>query len=509
MRTEAVIKNTSIAFIANIVLALIKLILRKVFLMYFDVSLIGYEGLFTSIFTVLSIAEMGSSSIFGFMLYKAVAENNCEDQSLVMSMYKQLYIFIGIFVFCIAIIILFLLNNFISYDNYNAFYVKFIYIIQLMNILCTYFLSYKRSLLYANQKSYIVVYYSALCDILGCILRIISIIVFKSFIFYSIVPLFTSILANKLIINYCNKNYPEIVEKKVSISDYKDHGVFKQLKAIFVSKISTVLYTTSDSILISAMIGIKYMGLYSNYLQFVGMGKTLLGHFSEPLGHSIGNLVYSEDQEKRTNMYRCIDLLGTYIGILSFTVGTSIFQRVIILVFGNQFLLSDWVVVATTLDFYVRCRGLAYNAFRGTVGHYEETQFIDLIAAFSNILFSILFAYRFGLEGILFATIIGNVLIQTGRAMITFKYSVKVSVFKEIMKEVYYLLVTAIIYILVAIICRSFKYNFLGLIESLIASIAVTIILGFIFTFKIFVRTSFLDYIIVIKSVIANKFVRN
>ena len=148
MRIKSVIKNSIVALILNLILYAFKFLLRKVFLLNFDVYLLGYEGLFSSIFLVLSIVEMGSGSIFGYMLYKAVSENDFDEQSVIIAIYKRVYIAVGIMVLIFGMIVFAFLRFFIQDSGYDINYLRLIYLIQLFTIVVAYFLSYSRGLLF-------------------------------------------------------------------------------------------------------------------------------------------------------------------------------------------------------------------------------------------------------------------------------------------------------------------------------------------------------------------------
>ena len=116
---------------------------------------------------------------------------------------------------------------------------------------------------------------------------------------------------------------------------------------------------------------------------------------------------------------------------------------------------------------------------------------------------------KYGIEGILFSTIIGNILIHFGRAKITFKYSVKTKVFMEILKEIYYLIVLFIILFISCTICSFYKNNTLGLLWSVITSAILSISMCILFTYR-FIRTSgFLIYLYEVSCLIKNKVIKD
>ena len=99
MRIKSVLKSVSASIISYMILFLAGILVRKLFLRNFEVELLGYEGLFSSVFMVLSAMDLGAGSMFSYMLYQALAQNDTKEISIIMSMYQKLYRCIGMLVF--------------------------------------------------------------------------------------------------------------------------------------------------------------------------------------------------------------------------------------------------------------------------------------------------------------------------------------------------------------------------------------------------------------------------
>jgi len=115
----------------------------------------GVNGLFTNIITMLSVAELGIGTTIIFKLYKPLAENDVELIKSWMKFYKLCYMVIAGFILLIGIVIIPLIPLIVGkvdiYEN-----LQLLYLISLFDTFLSYIMTYKRSILYADQKNYII-----------------------------------------------------------------------------------------------------------------------------------------------------------------------------------------------------------------------------------------------------------------------------------------------------------------------------------------------------------------
>ena len=152
MRTKQTLKNSIYAVVSYILIAITALLVRKVFLKFLDVSLLGYEGLFGNIFQLLAMSDLGIETIVIYRLFPVVAINDEKKISQLMSAYRTIYRFVGIIILSVGIILVPFLKYIIKGNELNWDFVYTIYFIQLGSMLCTYFLAYNRVLYKVSQQ---------------------------------------------------------------------------------------------------------------------------------------------------------------------------------------------------------------------------------------------------------------------------------------------------------------------------------------------------------------------
>ena len=75
-RTSKSVRNVIFAILGQLAMAAIGFIGRKIFVVFLNAEYLGLNGLFSSILTVLSLAELGIGPAMIFSLYKPIAEKN-------------------------------------------------------------------------------------------------------------------------------------------------------------------------------------------------------------------------------------------------------------------------------------------------------------------------------------------------------------------------------------------------------------------------------------------------
>lgn len=485
MRIKNIIRNVFASFLSCLMLFILGIVTRKLFLKHFTVQYLGYEGLFSSIFTILSVAEMGAGSMFHYMLYEALAKQDDREVSVIMGMYQKLYRVIGMAVLFSGTVIFFFLPRVIREEGIDWTYVRLIYIIQLAGTLTTYFLAYRRSVLIADQKGYRVTEIETFYALLAYLVRIGIILLTGSYIFYLLVPFAASLMSNFRISKYASKTYPQAFKHKSRWDDFKERNAFYQLKNMMINKVSTLIYSASDNIIISAVAGITTVGLYSNYQQINGAVIRVTAFVTGALEQSTGNLVYSESSRKIRKLFDIMDFLFFVYSCIVFCSMVTCFQRLITLLYGKDYLIPFAAVLMLAFDFYIRCRGTAYTSFASAIGHYETNRGFAVASAAVNVILSVVLGVWFGLAGILMATVFGNILIQSGRLKIVFQWLFKEKPVKAIFKELEFIGVSSICCMACFFLTKNIRFTFGGLTVSLL----LTVLLSLLIIWAVYYRT--------------------
>lgn len=452
MNTTKRMKNTSLNVSSNlflyIVSSLLSFVVRTVFIRKLSVDLLGLDGVLLNIVTMLSIVESGFSSAVCFKLYKPLAENDTKKVSSYMSFYKKIYNCIGIIVLVLGLILSIFLNRIVG--DYSYKYLYTVYFIYIFNVVFWYFVSYKEVLLFADQKGYKVFKYNLLFKTLIYLFQFLAIIIFKNYIIYVICyVLFLSL--NRIINNiYIAKNYKEVDFNSKEQLDKKDIKDIKQnVFNIFFFKIGDYALNCTDGIIISALINLGAVGVYTNYMSITAMLKSIIKKIFDGVTSSFGDLSVMNNIKAEKNVFDIMNFICFFItGYITLCLVNS-FNVFIDIWLGKNYLLELSSVILICLNFYLMCNQIPLDTVKEAKGFYSKDKFYPIILAVLNIILSIILGKFFGLNGIVGATSISYMLTITwNKPYVLYKYIFKENVFKYYKdKIIYFITLVFIIFI--------------------------------------------------------------
>ena len=133
-RTQNATRNAVVSFSVQIITTVLSFVNRSVFIKLLGDGLLGIDGLFTSILTMLSLAELGVGSAIIFNLYKPVADSDYPKVRQLMQFYAKAYKIIAITVASIGIIIVPFLDKLVNFQSVTVdINIRIIYLLFLAN----------------------------------------------------------------------------------------------------------------------------------------------------------------------------------------------------------------------------------------------------------------------------------------------------------------------------------------------------------------------------------------
>ncbi|MCI9585765.1 MAG: oligosaccharide flippase family protein [Bacilli bacterium] len=495
MRTKNSIKNSLLSFLANLIAIIIGFIAQNFFITILGTEYLGINGLFTNIVTMLGIAELGIGTAIIYNLYKPLANNDTKTIKSLMQFYKKAYRIIALIIFLIGILImpfLPLLINGLTIDiNINIIYFLFIF-----DIICYYLNAYKRSILYADQKNYIVNITHMIYLVLLNILQLGILYYTKDYYIYLIIKIIMRILENLVLSIIVNKKYNYLNDKNVNALDKNlEKDIIKKVKAIGIHKASGLLISGTDNIIISKFIGIITVGLYSNYYMIINAVQTLFGQAITALTPSVGNLLISESHKKRYDTFKKIRFANFWIACITSIALLIIITPFITIWLGDKFLLEQTVLIVLVFNFFQNMMKYSYICFKDAAGIYYEDRFIPIIESLLNIILSIIFVKIFGLVGVFLGTIISGLIIWC--------YSYPKYIYKNLFNRTYlsyaketlgYILLFIITCIITYLFSSIFGFN--NIYITLIINILICLTIPNIILFITFHKTDNFKYYI-------------
>lgn len=422
MRTKNSLRNTLFAVGGYVITFVFGLVLRKLFIANLDYANLGYEGLFTNIFDFLIVADLGAGSLVTYRLYAALAAGDQACVKRLTAIYRTLNLVLSFVVLLLSVFVAPFLRLIIREADADWGYIYLIYALQMLNLVALQPFSYARTLIVADQKSYQTAIIDTTIRVLVQILKAVVIVVFHSYIGYLLLAIFCNLMMGVVSYFRCKKEYPNALTGRATWADFKAGGFLSELKGVGVSRLLNSVYYATDSVLISAMLGIRAVAVYGNYTVISTNVNAMFFSVLQPVAASIGNFVNTEGETDRFRLFRAVDLISFCCASFAMVSYAALFQPLIGMLYGDSFLLPTGFVLLFSAYNYLYIKDLGIKSFRGTFGHYREEWAWIGGAAIANIVLSILCCRYFGILGIVLGTVVSMVLMWIGKSVLTFRY---------------------------------------------------------------------------------------
>lgn len=497
-RTQNAKKGVISGIINNLLSLFLPFVNRTIILYILGVEYLGIGGLFSSLIQVLNISELGFGSALSFILYRPLAEEDTDKVCAILSFARKVFRIIGFVVLGIGFLFMPFLRHLVNGDLPSSLNLYILYSLFLLNSTISYFMySYKRVLLSASQRYDVEMAIGSAILILQNVLQLVVLVLWKNYYLYVIVFLISSLISNIVCEIVTRKRYPQYFCR--GTIDNKDIIQLKNtVKGVFVSKMGSVMFSSVNNIIISSFLGLVILGRYSNYYY---ISSCVVGFFAvvhNSIRPVLGNCFITETKRKMYYMLNNITFLYNWTAALCSCCMLCLYQDFIVLWAGQENMLPWHFAILMVISFFVGRICSIPAVFVEAAGLYNESKYVNFSAGLVNLILGVLLVKLAGLNGVLIAMIISNILVsQGGYAYVLFKrYFVDKTLAVSYLKDyIYNILYQTVLIVMVCLLMdRFFSDSFLMLIFKALVS-ASLFALGFslfIFSHKSRYKNSFL-----------------
>lgn len=423
-RIQQARKNIIFGFVSNFVIILMNFLQRDIFIRMLGRTLLGVNGIYTDVLSVLSLTEMGIGTALNYSLYKPVAQGNREKIKSYMQFYKRAYLTIAGIITVLGIAI----SPFLKYilKNPGSLTIQELtlyYYIFLFNTVISYFVTYKYSLVNAEQKNYIQTNIATVTKIIVTLVQIVVLVFTKNFLFYLLAQSLVELLQKIFVSVYLGRMYPYLKDKNVrKLSKDETQVVVTKTKALVCHKVGDVARLQTDKIIISSFVNVDTSAVVDNYVYII----TYVGNFVNIIFDSVisgfGNLVATESKERQYRLFKVYRFFACWL----FGFGAVGFWHLLTPLIGGLWLDDSWVVSELTVtllvvDFYLKGGRTVLLNFKIASGLFEQDRFLPLIQGGINLVVSIVLVQKIGVAGVYVGTVVSGILANLIRPVIIYR----------------------------------------------------------------------------------------
>lgn len=487
-RTKNTSRNIAAGLINQFSRTLLNFVNRTIILYLLGEAFTGLNSIFTSILSVLSIAELGFDVAIVQSMYKPIVDGDKDKVAELLVLYKKAYYIVGTVILLVGLSLIPFLPFLIKDEIPASVNLYVIYMMYLLNSVISYFMfAYKESLLLAHQRRDISHLLRTAFTTMKQIAQAVVLLVFKQFYAYLLMEICFTILTNLWIAKETNKRYPEyqhIRGKKARMTD----GIKKQLKGLLVGNVCDRARNSFDSIILSAYLGLTVVTIYDNYYYIYSAVYGIILIVCNAMGASVGNSIVTETVEKNyENLNKFSFMIAWLTGFISICM-MCLYQPFMEIWAGRGLMLSNYNMVLFCVYFYAINMNNIRNQYISGNGIWWEIRKANIAEAVANISLNLILGKIFGITGVILATIITIVVFNfLWRTVVLFKIYFKgMSLKKFLLNHLYWVLCTIFAACVTGYVCSLIKLEVWG---SLFANGIICIIVPNIILFLLYFRT--------------------
>lgn len=385
----------------------------------------GFLQLIVQLFFYLTLAEAGFGTAVMYKYYKPLAKKDNDKicsifwgSKLIFKKISLIMFFAGVFV---AVILPFVIAR-------GSLSITFIFVMFLLYSV-QYFIEYMfvlphTTLLQADQNQFVVNLYRNGSKILFTILELFLLYTKTNLYLIILVNLMFTVVYSILMVRKTNSLYPFLKTKSESI----DVSSVAMTKDVFAHKISSVVFSKTDSIILS-LFNLSFVTIYTSYNYIVDFLTTVISKMYNSMRASYCNIVVSNSVNEENKFFNLFFTMSFFLGVFCSITFFYTVNPVISVWIGERYVLNFASTILFSLIILGRIVINPVYLARDSKGLYKETKIFTIMQSLANIIISLLLVRRFQIFGILLGTVISQYLILI-------PFNIKI-VYEKVIKEKY------------------------------------------------------------------------
>jgi len=466
-RTNAAIMNGSIASLGQILTLIAQFVARTFFIHILGQEFLGLNGLFVNILSFLNFAELGIGSAITYALYKPLANDDKPQVAALMLQFKKWYRYIAMVVAVSGLIVTPFIPYFVHNQATQFVNIYMAFLLSLANTVASYLVSYKRTLLIANQQGYMNTINTVGFSLVQQALQVILLLVIPSYYLYLAVQLVFMVASNLRISHVVDKCYPYLKDyPNAKVSKKTMHFFKKNVVGMLSAKIGGIVVNGTDNIVLSFFVGLSAVGLYSNYTLILTGVTDVINQAVQAVSASVGNLaaVKSTSEKQQNIFYKYFSMSNLL--VLCATVGFAAFSSTFIRYWvGSQYVYTQLPLFLIAFNFYLQGLRQPIITYTNAYGLYWYERYKPIFESLVNLFVSVLLISTTHLElsAVLIGTIASHILVNLWwEPLIVFRWGLHAKMRRFMILNVIYIIFGGLVIASIVYSTNFIDYNNIG-----------------------------------------------
>ena len=367
---------------------------------------LGLSSLYTSILSVLSLAELGFNSAMVYNMYKPAAEGRIDKVNALLNFYKMVYRIIGMVVVGIGSLLIPFLPKLIKGSYPTDINIALLYLIYLGNAAISYFLfAYMTSILVVHQRDDVQSSVNSVVTIFLTVSQAVILSITRNYYLFASMMLICTAINNLWVAWRVHRLFPQY-KPEGQIDPVSRAGIKKLVAGTFIQRACAVTRNSLDSICISAFLGLAFTAIYNNYYLVIHGITVLMGVISTAFMGGVGNHIATKTVEENFQELLNLDFVYLWLGGWCSICLTCLYQPFMQLWMGKDMMLDFTTVLLLVGYFYLLKLGDMRTLYSSGLGLWWEQRYRSIAETLLNLVLNIVLGKLYGMKGIIIATIV-------------------------------------------------------------------------------------------------------
>ena len=395
-------KNVIYGLLQQLITLSFGLLLPRLFLVSYGSEINGLVSSVTHIYVYIALLEAGVGTATLQALYRTQSKKDYESANAIMAATNQYYKRTGLF-YLFAIIVFAITYPLFIKTEINTLTVISIIILNGLGGCISFFFQGKfRILLQAEGKSYILSNLASIIFLLNSATKILLIQMGFSIIIVQMTYFILCIIQMVFIEIYVKKHCSWL-----NLNVNPDYASINQKNSVLIHKIAEMVFSNTDILILTLFCGLKIVSVYTMFITFYNMIKSILYNFLDGLNFNLGQ-TYHENKIKYERMF---DIFEIYYMALTFALYTIL--HIFIIPFMKIY--TRGIADINYIDLYLPILFTTIYLLQGGRGpcslvinhaeHFSITQWRSIVEAIINLVVSLILVNLIGIYGVLIGTI--------------------------------------------------------------------------------------------------------
>lgn len=409
-RSKVYALNTAMAVGMSATSIVSALVVQRFFVNSLGLELLGLNGLFTNLVAMLAVAELGFGSAIIYKLYKPLADDDRQRIARLMRFYRNGYRLVGSVVLLIGLVLIPATPLLAGTTSVDGFDVRWAFVLFLADSVFSYLFGYKRSMLYADRRNYVINGVHLCAVVIMSAIQIAILLTSRDYYAFLLVRAASRLIENIILSILVDRRYPFIRKPEGRLDGDERSDALTQVRGLAYHRVAGFVVLGADNIVLSVLLGLRAVGLYANYYMLYAAIVSICGHMFEAVKSTIGDFLVRQSARTRTyGVFRQLLLVNFVLAALG-SVGFIAAADVVVEVWlGAEFRLGPEIAAAMAVALFFQLLRQTFHTFKEASGVFYVDRWVPVAEALLHIVGSVALVGLFGIVGVPLASVLSTV----------------------------------------------------------------------------------------------------